>query len=223
MMGRLKPGVSLQQANAALSAQFHQWVRSTAENEKERANLPILWLQQGGSGVDSLRRQYSKPLYILMTMAGLILTIACANIANLLLARAAVRRREMAVRLSLGAGRLRVMRQLLNESVMLSVFGAVLGVFVALLGIRSLTLLLANGHADFTLRAELDWRVLLFTVLVSLATGFLFGLAPAIQATKVDITPALNETRASSPRGRTRRFGLPFGLSHVLVVTQIAI
>jgi predicted permease len=218
MMGRLKPGVSLQQAHAALSPQFHQWVRSTAENEKERANLPELWLQEGGSGVDSLRRQYSKPLYILMIMAGLILTIACANIANLLLARAAARRREMAVRLSLGAGRLRVMRQLLTESLLLSLSGGMLGIFVALAGIRSLTLLLANGRDDFTLRAELDWRVLLFTALIALATGILFGLAPAIQATNVDLTPALKETCASNLRGRRRP-----GLGHVLVVSQIAI
>jgi predicted permease len=91
------------------------------------------------------------------------------------------------------------------------------------MGIRSLTWLLANGRADFTLHAQLDWRVLTFTFVVALATGLLFGFAPAIQATKVDITPALKETRASAPRGRTRRFGIPFGLSHVLVVSQIAI
>jgi predicted permease len=223
MMGRLKTGVSLQRAHAALSAQFHQWVRSTAENEKERAALPALWLQKGGSGVDSLRRQYSKPLYVLMTMVALILAIACANIANLLLARAAARSREMAVRLSLGAGRLRVIRQLLTESLLLSLMGGTLGIVVALLGIRFLTLLLANGRDNFTLGATLDWRVLLFTMLIALATGILFGLAPAIQATKVDITPALKETRAGSSRGRTRRFAIPFGLSHVLVVSQIAV
>jgi macrolide transport system ATP-binding/permease protein len=223
MMGRLKPGVSLRQAHAELSGQFHQWVAATAENEKERDLLPALWLQEGGSGVDSLRREYSKPLYILMTMVALILAIACANIANLLLARAASRRREMAVRLSLGAGRLRVMRQLLTESVLLALSGGLLGIFVAIAGIQSLTFLLANHRENFNLRAGLDWRVLLFTLLISLATGFLFGLAPAIQATKVDLTPALKETRASNPRGRTRRFGIPFGLSHVLVVSQIAI
>ena len=174
-------------------------------------------MQEGGSGVDSLRRQYSKPLYILMTMVGLILTVACVNIANLLLARAADRRREMAVRLSLGAGRLRIMGQLLTESLLLAFSGSLLGIFVALAGIRSLTLLLANGRDDFTLRAELDWRVLLFTLAIALASGILFGLAPAIQATKVDLTPALKEARPANPR--TRRFGL----SHVLVVTQIAI
>ena len=125
MMGRLKPGVSLRQAHAVLGAQFHEWVAGTAENAEERAALPSLWVQEGGSGVDSLRRQYSKPLYILTTMVALFLhPIACANIANLLLARAAARRREMAVRLSLGAGHLRVMRQLLTESVTLSLLGA---------------------------------------------------------------------------------------------------
>jgi macrolide transport system ATP-binding/permease protein len=222
MMGRLRQGVGLQQAQAALAPQFRQWVNGTATNEKERAALPSLWLQEGGSGVDSLRRQYSKPLYILMAMVGLILTLACANIANLLLARATARQREMAVRLSLGAGRWRVMRQLLTESVLLSLWGGALGVFVGGIGIRALTWLLANGRENFTLRAQLDWRVLSFTLLAALVTGVLFGLAPAMQATRVDITPALKETRASKPRGR-KRFGIPFGLSHVLVVSQIAI
>jgi macrolide transport system ATP-binding/permease protein len=222
MMGRLAPGVSMGRAEAELRGLFAGWVSSTAKNEKERGTLPKLFLQAGGSGVDSLRRQYSKPLFILMAMSGLILLLACANIANLLLSRAEMRRREMAVRLSLGAGRLRVIRQLLTESILLSVCGGVLGVLVAASGIRLLTLMLANGSADFTLGAELDWRVLSFTVAVSLATGILFGLAPAIQATKVDVTPALKETRASYPRGRGRRFGVRFGLSHVLVVSQIA-
>ncbi len=223
MMGRLRPGVSLAQAQSELNGKFHGWVASSAADDKERAVLPSLWLQEGGSGVDSVRRQYSKPLMILMAMVGLILLIACANIANLLLARAEARRREMAVRLSLGAGRLRVMRQLLTESILLSLFGGVTGIFLAALGIRGLTWLLSNGRDNFTLHAQLDWRVLAFTLLVALVTGALFGLAPAIQATRVDITPALKETRASAPRGGRRRFGIPFGLSHILVVAQIAI
>lgn len=222
MMGRLAPGIRVTQAQAELSGLFAPWVRSTAENEKERTSLPKLFLEEGGSGLDSLRRQYSKPLFILMTMVGLILVIACANIANLLLSRAETRRREIAIRLSMGAGRLRIMRQLLTESVLLSLCGGLLGILVAAVGIRSLTLLLANGNPEFTLGAELDWRVLEFTLAVALATGILFGLAPAIQGTKVDLTPALKETRASHPRSR-RRFGVPFGLSHALVVSQIAI
>jgi predicted permease len=217
MMGRLRPGVTLAQAQAELSGKFRGWVSDSAANDKERANLPVLWLQEGGSGVDSLRRQYAKPLYILMSMVGLILLIACANIANLLLARAEARRREMAVRLSLGAGRLRVIRQLLTESVLLSLTGGAFGICVAALGIRSLTWLLSNGKENFTLHADVDWRVLGFTLLVSIIAGLAFGLAPAIQSTRVDIAPALKETRAGVRRTRL------FGLSHVLVVSQIAI
>jgi predicted permease len=223
LMGRLRPGVTLSQAEAQLAGPFHGFVESTATKDRERADLPALWLQEGGSGVDALRRSYSKPLWVLMTMVGLILIIACANTANLLLARAAGRRREMAVRLSLGAGRFRVIRQLLTESILLALLGGAAGLGIAALSIRGLLLLLTNGQDNFTVGVGLDLRVLAFTFGVALATGLLFGLAPALQAVRVDITPALKETRASAMTGRRRRFGLPFGMSHVLVVSQIAI
>src|SRR5215831_4697655 len=133
------------------------------------------------------------------------------------------RRGGMAVRLSLGAGRMRVMRQLLTERALLSLAGGLLGVLVALWGIRSITWLLANGREDFTLHANLNWPVLGFTLALALVTGLVFGLAPALQATKVDLTPALKETRAGAQRPAGRRFGFRIGLSQVLVASQIAI
>jgi len=213
MMGRLRSGVSMAQAQAALAPRFHQWVAATATTDGERARLPALMLNPGAAGLGSLRRQYSKPLYVLLAMVALILAIACANIANLLLARAATRRREMAVRLSLGAGRFRVVRQLLTESVMLASLGGALGVLFAIWGVRSLTLLLSRGQENFTLHAELNWNVLGVTAALSVVCGLLFGLAPAIQSTRPDVMPALKDGRGSGPRRRAQ---------HVLVVAQIA-
>ena len=219
MMGRLQPGVSLEQAQTALAAKFQRFAESTATTAKERVEYPVLWLEDGAGGLDSLRREHSKPLFVLMAMVALILTIACANIASLLLARTAARRREMAVRLSMGAGRLRVIRQLMTESLLLSLSGGVLGLLVAMWGIRSLTWLLGNGEERFTLHASLNWHVLLFTLGLAVLTGMLFGLAPALQSTHVDLTAALKQVRASEPRGRSR----VFGLGQVLVMAQIGL
>jgi macrolide transport system ATP-binding/permease protein len=214
MMGRLHPGVSMAQAQAVLAPRFHQWVATTATTDGERAKLPALMLNPGAAGLGSLRREYSKPLYVLLAMVGLILAITCANIANLLLARAAARRREMAVRLSLGAGRFRVVRQLLTESVMLASLGGALGVLFAIWGMRSLTFLFSNGRDNFTLHAELNWHVLGVTAALSVVCGLLFGLVPAIQSTRPDVMPALRNERRGGPRRRAQ---------HVLVVAQIAI
>lgn len=217
IMARLRPGVTLAQAQATLALPFHQWVESTATNDEARSNLPELLLNEGAGGLDALRRQFSKPLYVLMLLVGLILAIACANIANLLLARGAARRREIALRLSVGASRLRVVRQLLTESVVLASLGGVLGVLFAIWGIHSLSLLLAGGQPNFVPRAELNWNVLGVAAALSLLTGVVFGLAPALQATRVDVLPALKEIRANSAPSRMR-----FSLSQVLVVSQIA-
>ncbi len=221
MMGRLQPGVSMAQAEAALRGQYSGWAKSIAASPKESEVIPEVVVTEGGSGLDSLRQQYSAPLYVLMTMVALILAIACANLANLLLARSAARRREIAVRLSLGAGRWRIVRQMLTESVLLSLTGGLLGLWVGFGGIRFITWLLANGRETFTLHAELNWPVLGFTFGLSLIAGILFGLAPAIQSTQQDVTPALKESRTQGTPGSGHRYRPRLG--HVLIVAQIAV
>src|SRR5262249_42759394 len=221
IMARLRPGVSEQQAQAALVEQFHQWVSHTATTDHERANLPELFVQSAATGLDSLRRDYSRSLYLLLAMVALILLLACANVANLLLARAGARRREIALRLSIGAGRFRIIRQLLTESLLLASASGALGIFFAFWGIRFLTLLLADGRNDFPVRAELNWHVLAASLALSLLTGIIFGLAPALQATKVDVLPSLKESSGAHSTSR-RGFGR-LSLSNVLVAGQIGV
>lgn len=223
MMGRLRAGVTPAQAQAALAPPFRQWAATTASTAKQRANLPALVMSEGGAGIEKQRFQFSEPLMVLMAMVGLILAIACVNLASLLMARATARRREIALRLSLGAGRFRVVRQLLTESVLLSSLGGLFGVLFAGWGIQALTWLLANGDENFTLRTELNWHVLGAAAALSLIAGIVFGLAPALHATRVDLNSALKQPATGEPRMRFRHGFLRVGLIRALVVSQIAI
>jgi macrolide transport system ATP-binding/permease protein len=220
MMGRMRPGVARTQVQTELGSIFERWVATTATNDVERRNLPEFLLKDGATGLDNLRRTYSEPLYILWGLVGLILAIACANIANLLLARAAGRRREIAVRLSMGAATGRVIRQLLAESLLLAGMGGTAGFLLAVWGIQALRALLAGGPNGFALPVDLNWQVLAATLLLTLLTGVLFGLAPALQAARVDVLPALKESRLGEQLARGRR---GISLSRLLVVAQIAI
>ena len=218
-MARLRAGVSPAHAQAALGTAYAQWEAAT-DPRRKKADVPTLVVKPAAGGLDSLRRTYSKPLYVLLGLVGLILAIACANIANLLLARAAARTREMAVRLSIGAGRRRVIQQLLTESLLLSAIGGALGVAFAMWGIHFLTVLLANGPAaqSFAPTVTLNWHVLSAMVALSVLTGVLFGLAPAIQGTRVDLTPALKSVRGRVPLVPGAR---RIGVGRVLVVAQV--
>ena len=218
MMGRMRSGVTRAEVQTELASIFERWVATTASNDVERRNLPEFLLKDGATGLDNLRRTYSEPMYILWGLVGLILAIACANIANLLLARATGRRREMAVRLIMGAGTGRVIRQLLTES-LLAGMGGVAGILLAIWGVRALRALLASGRDGFPLPVDLNWEVLAATLLLTLITGMLFGLAPALEAARLDVLPALKESRLGEQRSRGR---LGISLSHLLVVAQIA-
>ena len=223
VFGRLQPGVTSGQALAGMRLIYRriqtqlavemnpEWERMWL---KEWSESPLL-LEPGGTGLSDLRRQFSQPLFILMAVAGLVLIIACVNIANLLLARASARQREIAVRLAIGAGRLRLLRQLLVESMLLSLLGGALGVLLAYWGNALLVRFLSTGRTPITLDLNPDLRVLVFTAAACVVTGLLFGLAPALRASRLDLTPALNEAgRAASSRQR---------LGRTLAVSQVAL
>jgi predicted permease len=219
MMGRLKAGASLAQARAEINGELRQYLagrvgsKMTQEDRQkiERAYVP---LAPGGRGLSKLRFQYSEPLRILLVIVGLVLLIACANVANLMLARAAARQKEMAMRLALGGTRGRLVRQILTESLLLAIAGSVAGALLAWWGVGVLVAMVA---AKVPLNVHPDLAVLAFTAGVAALAVILSGLAPALRAARVDLVPALKAGSAPQVGERSR-----LGLGKSLVVFQIA-
>jgi predicted permease len=225
LMGRLKPGATYEQARDSLNGTFQTTAleimppphKASQPAQLEPKDYPHLIAESGSRGMLDRRRSYSPTIYGLFIVVTLVLLIACANVANLLLARATLRSAEINVRLAVGAGRWRLVRQLLTESVLLAALGGAVGVLFAFWGKRALLTLTDKdtGILPSGLDLSLNWRVLGFTLAVSLLTGVLFGLAPAWRATSQDLTTALKQSR--------RTTGAVSRLSKGLIVTQVAL
>jgi predicted permease len=231
IIGRLKPGLSAAQAEQALAPIYRQILEEdlplmggfSAEMRQRFVERPML-MGPGSRGRPILQRDAKEPLLVLMGMVGLVLLIACANVANLLMARGAARQREIAIRMAVGAGRLRLVRQFLVESLTLSVIGGGVGLLVASWTIGALIGAIPESTGAVGLSASLDMRLLVFTIVLSVVTGLLFGLLPAIKATRLNLEATLREQGSSVSSGLGQvRFRKGLVLSQVVLTTVLLV
>jgi predicted permease len=223
VVGRLKQGLTLEQASSQLSAMSPGFIEVTLPTGYSSTSLNIyknfrLAAYPGGNGISWLRQTYDTSLWLLLGTTGLVLLIACANLANLMLVRASTRAREMAVRLALGASRWRLIRQLLSEGFVLAGAGTVLGIALAEIFSRSLVHFLSTGNNPVQLGISLEWRVLLFTGALMISTCAFVALVPALRSSRVEPGLALKSGSRGTTAGRER-----FSFQRLLVVSQIAV
>jgi len=215
MIGRLQPGMSASQANAALDAVFRQYL---SEPDNKWYKLDATVLQPAGRGTGELRARYSATLFVLMTMVVVVLVIALANFALLQLARGSARAKEMSIRLSIGAGRWRLVRQLVTESLVLSLAGGAFGWLLAAWGTSTIAALFRGGQFPVILDVRANGLVFAFTAVVTVAAGLAFGLVPALAATRVDLVATLKEVASFTGSRRSR-----WSMRRLLVVGQVAL
>jgi predicted permease len=220
VFGRLRPGVQLAQAQSMAHSVFKSGLETyygTVSDQRRREFLnQSLLVRPAAGGASQVRRSFSNPLQMLLGAVGVVLLIACANLANLLLARGTARRREIALRLSLGATRSRLVRQLLTESLVLAAAGGVAGLAAAYAFQRGLVWMIRQSDSNFQMRFQLDFAVLAFSVLATVTAAILFGLLPAWAVTKADAGESLKERSQSAPAGQLR-------WGRLLVVVQLAL